>query len=851
MSAPASAVLQACTELHVQAVAEHNRGHPLRALRLLTRAETVLAGELGVDQEQSAGLAAAIAISIAINTAEVHGVERGRRALDHAHLLAERTGDPALLVRVHSQHAAIATRSGNFDVALAQFAAAEAMIEHSDRNDHFAILLNSGNLRLFRGELGPAREALSKAASFADEQQMDGERFKALHNLGYLEFLAGDLPRALRFMDQAGALATDVSPGIALLDRARVLAEAGLIRAADAALAAAADIFQGERLAQDLGETELERARCALIAGEPAAARRYAARARDRFRRRGNDRWRRSAELLLLQADLAAGRPGGRLVRPALRLAAELKADGLRLPARTAALIAADALLAADRPGQAAGLLLDLGRARRHDPITARLHARAVRARLEIARGNRAAGSRQARAGLAELADYQARFASIDLQTASAVHGRRVAELDISIALDSARPESVFAAAERARAVSSRLPVVRPPADPLAGELLAELRQCVESLRAAAHDRVAVPALLRRRRELEHEITARGWTAAGSGDLRRIADHEEVRAAVAASDTTMVTFVQSAGMIHAVVLGRSVRQYELVQADWVAACLRRTRADLDALAQPLLASGLRGAVLASFRRSVAELDSALLAPLGLDGRRLALIRTGVLGHVPWGELPSLRGVPVVVAQSATAWLRAAQPEDRSRRHRVVALAGPGVPRGNHEVSTVRSAWPTAQVLTGAMADRSALARALGRASIVHVAAHGIHQSENPMFSSLGLADGSMFAHELDQNARTADHVILSACELGLATVRPGDESLGLTAVLLRLGTRSVTAGVARVGDDVAAELMSSYHGRLAAGVDSAAALAVAAEQIAVPTPFVCFGAAYSVRTRPG
>ena len=85
----------------------------------------------------------------------------------------------------------------------------------------------------------------------------------------------------------------------------------------------------------------------------------------------------------------------------------------------------------------------------------------------------------------------------------------------------------------------------------------------------------------------------------------------------------------------------------------------------------------------------------------------------------------------------------------------------------------------------------------------------------------------LFAHELDQTARTPDHVVLSACELGLATVRPGDEALGLTSVLLHLGTRCVVAGVARVGDEAAAETMADYHARLAGGADSAAALAAA------------------------
>ena len=80
-----------------------------------------------------------------------------------------------------------------------------------------------------------------------------------------------------------------------------------------------------------------------------------------------------------------------------------------------------------------------------------------------------------------------------------------------------------------------------------------------------------------------------------------------------------------------------------------------------------------------------------------------------------------------------------------------------------------------------------------------------------------------------------------------STIRPGDEALGLASVLLNLGTRSVIAGVARVGDVVAEQTMAAYHGKLAAGADSSIALAEAlAESGAdVVPPFVNFGAAWA------
>ena len=51
--------------------------------------------------------------------------------------------------------------------------------------------------------------------------------------------------------------------------------------------------FVGREFELSALQAELERARCALLAGDAQGTRRLAARARDRFRRRSNVRWRR------------------------------------------------------------------------------------------------------------------------------------------------------------------------------------------------------------------------------------------------------------------------------------------------------------------------------------------------------------------------------------------------------------------------------------------------------------------------------------------------------------------------------------------------------------------------------
>jgi hypothetical protein len=537
-----------------------------------------------------------------------------------------------------------------------------------------------------------------------------------------------------------------------------------------------------------------------------------------------------------------------RLAKPALRLAEEFRSEGLSTHARTARLIAAEALLRAGHTEEANAVAIQAGSVHPSDPISTRLHTRLVRARLLLASGTKAEGRREIRTGLAELVGYQAQFGSIDMQTASAVHGRQLAELNLQIALDDGRASAIFAAIEEGRAASNRLTSVSAPEDSVAADLLAELRRLVEALRATESDpSAAAQAADRRRRvaEIQRELRSRSWQAEGEGSAQKAAKLSDIYSGLNTGDSGLACFFEVAGELHAVRSrpGQS-SIVSLGPVQPIAEHARRARADLDALANGFLPGPLLPAVLSSLAHSLGALDAALLCPLSLSDTPMVVIPTGFLATVPWTNLPSLRGIPVVVAPSATAWLATSGPRT-GVAPTVVAVAGPDLARAAEEVKAVGEFWPTARVLTERAAGHEQLARALTSSTIVHVAAHGEHQADNPLFSCIRLSDAPLYAYELDRHAKAAEHVILSACELGQATVRPGDEALGLTSVLLHLGTRSVISGVARVHDDVAAEVMTRYHRLLSSGVDSARALAEAcAEQHELPAPFVCFGATW-------
>ncbi len=839
--------------LHRQAVADNAHGRPaagaagcLRALRALgvepddeppegTATEGVPAAAVGT--------VARILATLAKSEVETRSIDAGLDRMALASRWAAGDGTDDLLAYVHSQRALLLFRGGRFTAAVDEFAvAAEHVAPGIDR---CRLLINRGALHVEMGALDLARTDLEEAVALArDLGDRAGERI-ALHNLGCLEFFAGDLPLALRIIDEGIVMDEDTQIGIALLDRSRVLLAAGLHTEADESLATAARQLSRDRAWQDVGEVELTRAEVALLSGDTDEARLLAGKARDRFRRHGNARWRRAGELVLLQADLRGGRPPARLVRPALRLAEEFAADGFASQARTATLLAAELEQRLGRSEDAAELAHQAGPSRAADPISTRLHTRYVHALLDVENGRWGSAHRQLRSGLGELAAYQAQFGSIDLQTASAVHGTRLVELDVDLALVERTPLGVLAAVERGRAVSRRIRQVRPPEDPEVAALLAELRRVVDGQRNDAAARAldqAGPV-----RELQSRLRARAWHAASAGRAAAGVAPERLRAELDRADSAFVCYLEAHGQLHAVVLDQGKpRLHSLGSTATAGALLARVRADVELAWARHLPSGIAATVRGSLTHTLQRLDDLLVGPLGLSDRRLVVVPSAALVTLPWGLLPSGRGRPVAVSPSATAWVAAARPTRARRRPRVEVYAGPGLRLAPAEAQSVGELWTGSRVRLGEEAGPAALRRSLATSDIVHVAAHGVHEPQSPLFSSLRLTGGPVFAYELDQAAGLAPHVVLSACELGQATVRPGDESLGLTSVLLALGTRSVVAGVARIPDDVCAEVMVRYHRALAAGVDSAQAIQDAGTVDDLPAPFVCFGAAWAV-----
>lgn len=807
---------------------------PARAERLLRRVLTLLE-----HHESAHGLTQdRVRLSLANIRAERGHVTEGLELLDD---LATRV-DGTLAGLVAAQRGLVLMRAGRVADALVPLGTAvDALVD--DPPERAGVLLNRAILHLMAGRHAVARSDLQACLDVAVQHRLPLTELQARHNLAYLSYLAGDLPGALAGMGEVVRIGVEgPTAALVLMDRARALIAAGLLEEADEDLQTAAAELAAAGQHQDRAEAELGRASIALTRGDGAGARALARSARRRFDRRGSSAWTLLARSVEQQAVLDGGAGGSRdraCGDEARRLASELRAAGLREEAALAALVAVRADLAAGLPGPPRAVPVP-----REASIRTRLEARRVRSLQAAARGDRTRDLAELRAGLRELHRHQASFGSLDLQAAAAVHGRVLAGRGLAVALEDGRPGRVLEWAERSRAVAARLLPVRPPPDPTAAAMLEDLRYVRIELRAAQLQGRDDPVLRARSAELERAVRSRAWYVPGSGETVEPARLGEVvsRLAARGDGTVLVAHLVAGAAVHALVVsGRGSRVVRVADAGPVVERLRTVRADLDALALRV-PEVMREAVRRSLVRGLEQLAAALWAPLErwTGSGPVVLVPAGSLVAVPWGQLPGLAGRPVAVARSATAWVGEAV-DAAPRGGGETFAGGPELDRSHEEARRSAAVWPDARLLLDGEATGGAVLEALGGDRIVHIAAHGVHEAQNPLFSAIRLADGPLFGHDLPRAGTMPWHVVLSACDLGLATERPGEELLGMTAALLHAGAGSVLASVAQVGDDAAAEVMPSYHRALRAGGTPSQALA-AVTQGRLDVPFVVFGA---------
>lgn len=746
------------------------------------------------------------------------GLDLLDKALSRPGRLAD--GEAGVLL---AQRALVRVRLGDLDAAMPDFNQAVRLLA-KEPAELGKVFNNRGNLFLERGQPKRAITDFESAIVQYDLSLNPVARAKAEHNLGYAAMLQGDLAEALRRMDHARRSLGKESSALAVMamqDRAEALLAAGLIDEGLKELRGSVAGFGNMRLRRYQAEAELVLARI-LAPSEPLEAVRTARRAARRFSAVGAP-----LQALRCRAIEATCRVQRRQRVPqASDLVAELRTARLDRDA-----LAIEVLVHA-RAGDRMALPRDA-------PLSLRLLAADAIAAEQARSGQDREALATIRRGLTELQRTQAALGSLDLQTALAAHGQRLAQLGLHLAVRDGSTRLVLEWVERTGALAGRVEPVRPPSDETMAEDLTELR--LLSMRAPAPGSTGAE----RQSELFQRVRERAWRDQGSARLADVVVMSRLKQELASSGAVLLAPLSDGDRAWALVVGPTrSRLLSLGPLQVIKTELSGLPADLDLEAADL-PPGLAEAVRVSLLERLHRLDELILGPIRdlLSSDRIVVNPTGIFAGVAWTLLPSLRGRAVTIPRSASAWVAA-----RERPHEFARsgfVAGPRLPRSAVEVVEASTHWASAEVLIGADATASAVSDLAGRVDLLHLAAHGHHVADNPLFSNLELVDGPWYGYDLDQLPQVPETVILSACELGATTLRRGDELLGLTTAWLHAGARCVIASPASVSDDVAAAILPAMHAELAKGLPPADALAAATaahpDQLST---FQCYGAGW-------
>ncbi len=254
------------------------------------------------------------------------------------------------------------------------------------------------------------------------------------------------------------------------------------------------------------------------------------------------------------------------------------------------------------------------------------------------------------------------------------------------------------------------------------------------------------------------------------------------------------------------------------------------------------------------RHYLRELHRTLLQPILTDigDRRLVVAPDRALHYVPFhalwdGERYLVEAHEVCIVPSA-AMLMACLAQPLRDPHCAVLVGAPDAraPKVREEVIALAPLFHAPQVFIGEQATLAALRNHAGRADVLHLACHGYFRPDNPLFSSLALADGWLTvrdAYELDLRGAL---VTLSACETGVSKLAPGNELIGLARGFFTAGAPSVVVSLWVVDDEMAVELTKQFYECLLVNKRPAAALRQAQLHLLREQPHPFFWAPFTL-----
>jgi CHAT domain-containing protein/tetratricopeptide (TPR) repeat protein len=310
------------------------------------------------------------------------------------------------------------------------------------------------------------------------------------------------------------------------------------------------------------------------------------------------------------------------------------------------------------------------------------------------------------------------------------------------------------------------------------------------------------------------------------------------------ADTTLVSYFVSPNLVHAWVIDRTAIHYARLPLDEKG--LRRITCWAAQYGTPTESRSVEASPPGCDEAATAEEAFAkLFAPLleHVGNRKLVIVPHGVLHYVPFAALRNAKSEKYLIEDYTLTYAPSASvlgflhgketPVDGG----ALVLGDPDSPLplrklpGAEEEARLVAGKLGTEARIGADARESLLYRLGGKVDLVHLAAHGIYDPANPLFSRIALAagdthDGSLTVHEIlsTLDLSGTNLVVLSACRSAVGARSGGDEVVGLTRALLYAGTPGVLSTLWNIDDASSAGFMDEFYRRLTGGSSAAEAL---------------------------
>jgi tetratricopeptide (TPR) repeat protein len=743
-----------------------------------------------------------------------------------------------LAAEVRFQIGTVHARIG--ETALARQLFSEALpvfVEAKDDQSVAMTLHNRGMINLKAGAIDEALADFQRAREIEERLGMQSALAAVEHNIGVATAYAGDLPAALRMLDESEAMHLEfaASPAEVQVSRVEVLLTAGLFHEAYDLAKKVATELEAMGLAEDQAEAVLAGAVAARLYGDTDGAIELARTAMEMFAAQDRDAWMYNAEQVELAALLDAGSVALTDVGRARELAESLEKAEYLDAAFNARLTAGLIAIQTGQPHEAIRALREVAR-QSGGPLQRRLMATLASALAHELEGDVARAERQARAGMDMLDDYQAVLGAIDVRAGLENHAVELAQVGLRLAVESGEPMRVLDWIERTRARSlQHRPARIPPDSPVATDL-ADLRRVESMLRGAS--RADAAGLDRRRRQLESSIREKSrysklketseLVLETQDIVTRLGNRTLIELGAVGDQVWMVIVNDNVATVRAVGSLADVRR----EIGWHRFSMRRL-----ALGQPDRDQATK---------ALERIDQWIFDGMEIVTDDVVMVPLPSMFAFSWSALPSLADHSLTVSPSARLW--AARSLGQIERLSFSAITGPDLEHAEEEARLVSAVYPGARDVSHPSSVAEAL-NALGNSEIAHVASHARFARQSPLFSSLQLKDGDLYVYDLQQLETPPKMVVLSACDSGFSESHPGEEMLGLTSALLAIGSQTVIASIGLVPDSEATKaLMVSFHERLIAGDTPSGALRAARTSVldlpggqVAADSFICVG----------